>query len=94
MGPDGIGKGAVSLGSTGSVPTICVVRCTRNLSRIKRNLFSTYKKAHGFSKESRTMKNSSAKKHPLSGPKSLSLNKGVGSSRELPYSSKRCKTGR
>ncbi|XP_059649264.1 F-box protein At3g54460 isoform X2 [Cornus florida] len=72
-----------------SMPATRVVRCTRSLSHVKKNLLQTYEGASGFSKERKVRKNSSKRKHDSIGSRHDSLDKRVDMSCGSVYGSKR-----
>lgn len=72
-----------------SMPATRVVRCTRSLSRVKRNLVYAYEEASGFGKERKLKKNSSERRQVANTPRHLSVDKRVGISHGLPHKCKR-----
>ncbi|XP_052193368.1 F-box protein At3g54460 isoform X2 [Diospyros lotus] len=70
-----------------STPATQVVRCTRSLSRIRRNLVNRYELASDLSKEWNVRKKSSKRKHALNGTRAL--DKSPALPFELAHDSKR-----
>ncbi|KAF8369646.1 hypothetical protein HHK36_019629 [Tetracentron sinense] len=81
--------GITSSTATRSTPATLVLRCTRSLSRVKRNLLDTYEGASALAKEKKVRKNPVKRKHISNGSRHVSLDKQVSMSSRFPYSCKR-----
>ncbi|PON60049.1 F-box protein [Parasponia andersonii] len=76
--------------ATCSEPAMSIFRCTRSLSRIKKNLTFTIDREPGLCNETKAGKNSGRVKQAIDGPGHVSLEKQVDMSYELSNNSKRC----
>ncbi|XP_062093158.1 F-box protein At3g54460 [Humulus lupulus] len=82
-------KGKETPAATCPEPAMPVTRCTRNLSRIRKNLFSTVDKDSGYFNETKSGLNSCRAKHVLDGSGQVSWGKQTDMSYELSNVSKK-----
>lgn len=87
--PGPSGKGIETAAGAYSDPAMCVVRCTRNLSRISKNLFPAFEVASSKSRKRKAGKNSSRMNHVSDGPGHVTQKKRAGMPHGLSNSHKR-----